>query len=92
MLWRVDKAKTVAGIREKGCTRCHRGEMSTFAFDAQILLDGAMLGDQRHQGLRLMGIELIGDKNPGGFWIGLDGLLDVGICINLRMDEGKKDS
>src|SRR4051812_43121023 len=77
MLWRVDKANTVAGIGEKGRTRCHRGEMSTFAFDAQFLLDAAVLGDQIHQRLRLMGVELIGDKNPGGFWLGLDSLFDV---------------
>jgi len=58
--------------------------MSAFAFDAQIPLDTTVLGDQRHQRLRLMGVELIGDKNPGGFWIGLDGLFDVCGKIFLR--------
>src|SRR5450631_3177882 len=58
--------------------------MSTFAFDAQILLDIAVLRDQQHQRLRLMGVELIRDKNPRGFWIGLDGLFDVCGKIFLR--------
>src|SRR5450631_4674966 len=58
--------------------------MSTFPFDAQILLEIAVLRDQNHQGLRLMVIELIRDKNPPCFWIGLDGLLDVCGKIFLR--------
>src|ERR1035438_7342286 len=84
MLWGGDKTNAMAGIREKGGTRCHRGELSTFAFDAQILLDSAVLGDQKHQCLRLMSVELIGDNNPRSFWISLDGLLDVCGKIFLR--------
>lgn len=58
--------------------------MSIFAFDAQIFLDSAVLRDQKHQRLRLMGVELIRDKNPQGFWIGLYGLFDVCNKIFLR--------
>ena len=77
MLWCVDKTNTMAGIRKKSGARCHRGEMSTFAFETQILLNTAVPDDQRHQRLRLMRVELIGDKNPRGFRISLDGLFDV---------------
>ncbi len=65
-------------IGEKGGARAHASQVAAFAFDAQIFLDATLLSHQTHQGLRLMGIELIGDKEPGGLWIGLDGLGDVG--------------
>src|ERR1019366_2028227 len=55
--------------------------MSTFAFAPQILLDTAVPGNQRHQRLRLMGVELVSHKNPGSFWIGLDRLFNVGSKI-----------
>ena len=67
----------MSGVGEKGCARAHAGEIATFAFDAQILLDAALHSDQTHQGFRLMGVELIGDKDPGGGRIGLDRLGDV---------------
>ena len=51
--------------------------MATFAFDAQVLLDITLRSDQAHQRFRLMGVELISDKDPGGVRIGLDGLGDV---------------
>ena len=73
----VDKANAMAGVGEKGGTRAHAGEMTAFAFDAQLLLDGTLRCHQAHQRFGLMGVELIGDKDPGGFWIGLDGLGDV---------------
>jgi hypothetical protein len=74
----------MARVREKGGTRLHRGEMTAFAFDAQLLLDATLLGYQAHQGLRLMGIEVIGDEDPSGLWIRLDGLSNVGGEIGLR--------
>jgi hypothetical protein len=73
----VDKANAMAGVGEKGGTRAHAGEMTAFAFDAQVLLDATLRGHQTHQRLRLMNIKLISDKDPCGFWIGLDGLGDV---------------
>ena len=73
----------MARVGEKGGTRLHGGEMTAFAFDAQVLLDATLLRDQAHQGLRLMGIEVIGDEDPSGLWIGLDGLSNVGGEIGL---------
>ena len=58
-------------IGEKGGTCLHRGQMAAFAFDAQLLLDAALCSHQAHQGLGLMSVELIGDEDPGGLWIGL---------------------
>ena len=71
------EANTMARIGEKGGTGAHAGEMTAFAFDAQRLLDPTLRCHQAHQCFGLMGVELIGDKDPGGFWIGLDGLGDV---------------
>ena len=52
--------------------------MTTFALDTQILLDATLRGYQPHQRFGLMGVELVGDKDPPRLWIGLDGLGDVG--------------
>ena len=44
---------------------------------AQLLLDATLLCYQAHQRFGLMGIELIGDKDPAGLRIRLDRLGDV---------------
>jgi hypothetical protein len=58
--------------------------LAAFAFDAQIVLDAALLSHQTHQALRLMSIELIGDKDPDGLWVTLDRLDDTGseVCFS----------
>src|SRR5512135_148277 len=79
----VDKANAMAGIGEKGGTGAHGRQVAAFAFDAQIVLDAALLSHQTYQALRLMGIELISDKDPDGLWVTLDGLGDMGseVCF-----------
>jgi len=74
----VDKANAMAGIGEKGGTGTHGRQVAAFAFDAEIILDAALLSHQTYQALRLMGIELIGDKDPDGLWVTLDRLSDMG--------------
>src|SRR5260221_14336659 len=71
---RVDEANAMAGVGAKGRTGAHAGQMATFAFDAQILLEAAPRSDQTHQGFGLMTIELIGDKDPAGVRMGLERL------------------
>src|SRR5690242_6363704 len=73
----VDEANAMAGVGEKSSTRPHGGEVAAFAFDAQLLLDATLCSHQTHQGLRLMRVELIGDEDPGGLWVSLDGLGNV---------------
>ena len=73
----VDEANAMARVRKKRSSRFHRGQMAAFAFDTQVLLDVALLSHQTDQRFRLMGIELISDKEPGGLGIGLDGLGNV---------------
>ncbi len=73
----IHEANAMAGIGEKGGARTHAGEVAAFAFDAQILLGATLGSHQAHQCLRLMGVELIGDKDPGCLRVGLDGLGDV---------------
>ncbi len=91
---RVDEANAMARIGEKRGPRRHGGEMAAFAFAAQILLDVTLRRQQVYQGLGLMSVELIGDEDPGGFWIALDGLHEVsgkvgfGAC---RSDAGGHD-
>ena len=74
----VDEANAMAGVGEKGGPCSHRGQMATFAFDAQVLLDATLRGHQAHQRFGLMGVELVGDKDPSRLGIGLDSLGDVG--------------
>ncbi len=73
----VDEANAMAGVGEKGGARAHAGEMTAFAFDTELLLDPTLRRRQAHQGFGLMGVELISDKDPVGFRIGLDGLGDM---------------
>ncbi len=73
----IDEANAMAGVREKGSARPHAGQMTAFAFAAQVLLDATLSRHQTDQGFRLMGIELIGDKDPGRLGISLNGLGNV---------------
>src|SRR5258708_30334451 len=61
----VHETNAMARVREKGSAGAQAGEMATFAFDAQVLLDVTLRSDQAHQRFGLMGVELIGDKDPG---------------------------
>ena len=67
----------MAWVGEKGGSRLHRGQMTAFALDTEILLDATLLGHQAHQCLRLMGVELIRDEDPARLRVCLDGLADV---------------
>src|SRR5512133_4390589 len=87
----VDEANAMAGVGEKGGPRAHASQVAAFAFDAQIVLDAALLSHQAHQALRLMGIELIGDKEPDGLWVTPDRLGDMGSEVRFgacRADAG----
>ena len=44
----VDEANAMACVREKGRAGTHAGEMTTFAFDAQLLLNATLLCYQAH--------------------------------------------
>lgn len=77
MFGSVDKANAMAGVGEKRRTRAHGGEVAAFAFDTQLLLNGALRRHQTHQGLRLMSVELIGDEDPGRLRVRLNGLSDM---------------
>ncbi len=74
----VDHAKAMARVGEKGGPGLHRGQMATFALDPEILLDATLRSDQAHQRFGLMGVELVGDKDPSCLGIALDGLGNMG--------------
>ena len=50
----IHEANAMSEVGEKGCARAHEGLMTTFAFDAQFLLDVTLRSDQAHQGFGLM--------------------------------------
>jgi hypothetical protein len=64
-------------VREKVGACLHRGQMTTFALDAQLLLNATLLSHQADQRSGLMGVELIGNEDPARLWISCDGLVDV---------------
>ena len=66
------------GSERKAARVADRGQMATFALDPEILLDATLRGYQAHQRFGLMGVELVGDKDPSRLWIGLDGLGEMG--------------
>src|SRR5713226_8149714 len=73
----IHEANAMSGVGEKGCAGAHAGKMTTFAFDAQVFLYFTLRSYQTHQRFRLMGIQLISDKDPGGVRISLESLGDV---------------
>ncbi len=94
MLGGIHETDAMAWIGEKSGTGTHAGEMAAFAFDAQLLLDATLHRHQTDQGFGLVRVELIGDKDPGGLGIGLDGLLDVSgkVCFGAcRSDTRRHD-
>ena len=71
-------------VREKGGSRLHRGQMTAFALDAEILLDTTQLGHQADQRFGLMRVELVGNEDPARLRIHLDGLFDVSDEVGFR--------
>jgi hypothetical protein len=80
----VDKANAMGRIREKGGSRLHRGQMTAFALDTEILLNATQLGYQTDQRFGLMRVELIGNEDPARMRIGLNGLYDVSGKVGFR--------
>ncbi len=74
---RIDEANAMGRVREKGGPRLHRGQMTAFALDAEILLNATQLGHQADQRFGLMRVKLIGNEDPTRLRIHLDGLFDV---------------
>src|SRR5947209_14981881 len=52
MLRSVDKANAMARVGEKGGTCAHAGEMTTLAFDAQVLVNATLCSYQAYQRFR----------------------------------------
>lgn len=75
---RGDEAQAMTRVRKQGRPRFHRGQRAAFACAPQILRDAARLSHQTDQRFRWMRVPVIGDKEPGRLWIGLDALGTVG--------------
>lgn len=74
---RVNEANAMGRIREKGGSCLHRGQMTAFALDAEILLNATSLGHQADERFGLMRVELIGNEDPTRLLIALNGFCDV---------------
>src|SRR5205809_7448777 len=68
MLRCIQEVDAVAEVtQELGACR-HRLQYPPFLLFAEILLHVTDLGDEPHQGLGLMHVALINDKEPWGLW------------------------
>ena len=67
----------MAGITQERCAGRHGLQNPSFLLLSQILLDVTCVGDQPHQGLGLMRVELIHDKEPRGLRISRHSLGDM---------------
>src|SRR6266699_3489434 len=67
----------MAGITQERCAGRHRLQDPLFLLLPQILFDATCAGDQPHQSLGLMRVELIHDKEPRGLWISSNRLGDM---------------
>src|SRR6185436_11206415 len=73
----IEEAEAMAGITQERCAGRHGLQDSSFLLLPQILLDATCMGDQSHQGLGLMRVELIHDKEPWGLRISRNSLGDM---------------
>ena len=60
----VDEAKAMVRGFQEGLAGRHRGENTGLALGPEVIVNAATLGDEPDQGGRLVGVELIGDKDP----------------------------
>ncbi len=78
VLGRIVEDDAMRWITQEGGTGLHRLQDTLSALDAQIGGDIRLLGYVAYQRLRLMDVEIVGDKVPPGHrWIGVDRALDV---------------
>ena len=77
VLGRVEEGDAVGRIAKEGGARGHRPEDPGLAFHAEVVGEPAPLRDEADEGFGLVGVELVGDEEPGGLGIGVDGPGDV---------------
>src|SRR2546428_773483 len=94
MLRCIQEVDAMADVtQELGACR-HRLQYPPFLLFAEILLEATGFGDEPHQGLGLMRVELINDKEPRGFWISGNRLGDMPRKVFFRptwSDSGRHD-
>lgn len=84
MLRRVveDNAMGRVGQEFRSCR--HGCEHARVALDAQVMVNIGLIGDETHQGLRFVGVEVVNHKMPpGDRRIGRNGLFNVSEKIGL---------
>src|SRR6266545_5621078 len=80
----VDEANPVSWVFQKCSARLLRLEDADLALGAELITDTAATGDELDKRCGTVCVELIGDEDPSGVRIGLDGPVDMGDEINLR--------
>ena len=77
----VQELNAMGRVAQEGGAPHHGLEDAVLAFCAQVVGQLALLGHQPHQCFGLVGVQLVGDKEPGSLRIGGDSLGDMGCNV-----------
>ncbi len=77
MLWGINKSDLPLLIAQKSPSGLLVFEDSSSSLLSQVIGEVFMGCDPLHQGCGAMDVEVVGQKDPLGFWIGGDGLLTM---------------
>ena len=84
MFRRVVEDDAMGRVGQEFRSGCHGCEHARVALDAQVIVNIGLVGDETHQGLRLVGVEVVNHKMPlGNRGIGSNGLFNVSKKIGL---------
>lgn len=93
VLGSIDEADAMSFILQEGHAGLLRFQDPAATFLAQVKIQLATFGNQAHQRLRAVDIELVNDKDPAGLWVEIDRAFDVlgkirfcAGCSNRRRD------
>lgn len=84
MLWDIHKLNMVRRIAQKCGPAVQRLEDTGLPFDAEVITQPIACSHETHQTFRLMGVQLIRDKDPDCLGVRVDGLGNVGRKIGFR--------
>jgi len=90
----VDEADAMSFILQESHAGFLGFQDSPATFLAQVDIQFAMLGNQAHQRLRSVDIELINHKDPSSIWIHIDCALDMlsKICFCAGSSDGRRNA
>jgi len=78
VLWGVHEMNAMGRVAQEGCARFHRLQDAGPFLDAKINIETTLFVYQPHEGLGLVGVQLVDDEDPLAVRVRRDGAVDVG--------------